>query len=54
MEIELTILLLHMNTRVCFKYFVNDCLGKHLLASNLTLDPSKFKFVDNFVNLSFN
>ena len=39
-----------MKTRVFLKYFVNDCLWKQFLASNLPPDPFRFNVFDNFSN----
>ena len=40
--------LLHMKTRFCLKYFMNDCLWKQFLASNS--DLFKFDLFENFRN----
>ena len=40
--------LLHMKTRFCLKYFMNDCLWKQFLASNW--DLFKFDLFENFRN----
>ena len=40
--------LLHMKTRLCLKYFMNDCLWKQVLASNS--DLFRFDLFENFRN----
>ena len=42
--------LFHIKTRVCLKYFVNDCLWKQFLASKLAQTPSNFFFLTIFKN----
>ena len=39
-----------VKTKVCLKYFVNDCLWKQALASNSPPDLIKFDFFDSFWN----
>ena len=41
-----------METKVCFKYFVNDCLGKQFFASNLCQAPSNLTSLTSLVTLS--
>ena len=40
-----------MKTRVCLKYFVNDCLWKQLLSCNLPQTPSNVISFTIFVTL---
>ena len=40
-----------MKTKVCRKYFVNDCLWKTFFASDLPQIPSNFISFLNFVTL---
>ena len=44
--------LFHMKTKVCQKYFINDCPWKQFLAFNLAQTPSNFVYLTIFVNLS--
>ena len=37
-----------METKVCLKYFVNDCLWKQFFASNAPPDAFKLNLFDNF------